>query len=428
MEVYMKNLPIKLKVFLISMYLLTVVSIGVMIKTNTISIYIPRFTDILFFAAFFALAESFVVNFRNIGISASFAIHLASVILFKPFSALLIILIGYLFRVVKLNGKYVHVFNTPIYKTMYNYGVFMLPTLYGGYAYKILGGKFTTVNLWSQIHTIIAFSIVYFFLNTLIMSVLFSIIHQKSVSYFFKGNTKISLLSIAIMAPFGIILAYIFDRYKFAGVISILLPIFLARYTFALYIETKTQYVQTVDTLMRAMEARDKYTEGHSQRVAEISALIAKELKYTDIQIEKLHMASLLHDVGKIGIDDNILNKPGRLTMEEYEIIKSHPEIGYNILKDIKYLEPILHIVRNHHERYDGKGYPDAKTPEELGLDVFIVQLADTIDAMATDRPYRKALTEEEVIDEINKFSGAQFHPKVVQAYLNIVEKQKEAV
>jgi putative nucleotidyltransferase with HDIG domain len=369
-----------------------------------------------------------MVEYRNIAVSASFAIHLATVILFKPFAAILIFILGFSLRVIKVNGKYIHILNTPIYKTLYNYCVFSIPILYGGLTYTILGGTFRTNNLWNELYLIVSFCIVYFVLNTFITSVLFSFISNKNIFYFFASNAKLGLLTSIAIAPLGIILTYVFNKYNFVGVLLIFFPIVLARYTFSLYIQSKTQYVQTVDTLMHAMEARDKYTEGHSQRVAEITAMIAKELKYTDTQIEKLHMASLLHDVGKIGIDDNILNKPGRLTSEEYEIIKSHPEIGYNILKDIKNLEAILFIVRNHHERYDGMGYPDGKTADELSLDVFIVQLADTIDAMATDRPYRKALTDQEVIDEIIKYSGTQFHPKVVQAYLNILEKQKKAV
>jgi hypothetical protein len=117
-------------------------------------------------------------------------------------------------------------------------------------------------------------------------------------------------------------------------------------------------------------------------------------------------------------IDDAILKKPGRLTYEEYEAIKRHPVIGYNILKDVKDLESLLDLVKYHHERYDGKGYPEGKTSEELSIDVFIIQLADSIDAMATDRPYRKALSEEKIISEIINCSGTQFHPKVVEEYL----------
>jgi putative nucleotidyltransferase with HDIG domain len=241
-------------------------------------------------------------------------------------------------------------------------------------------------------------------------------------------NARLGMLSNIVMAPFGVILAYMFKANKYSGVLLFLFPILLARYTFSLYIESKNQYVQTVDTLMRAMEARDKYTEGHSQRVAEIASKIAKQLKYSDIKIERLNIASLLHDVGKIGIDDHILRKPGKLSSDEFEIIKKHPEIGFNILKDIKNLENILPIVRHHHEKYDGSGYPDRKNGEELPIDVFIIQLADSIDAMATDRPYRHALTQEQILSEIKRCSGTQFHPKVVEAYLNVLREEGKAV
>jgi putative nucleotidyltransferase with HDIG domain len=424
----MKNLPNKIKIYLLVLSIFNILSIVFFFKNNVISNYTDNYINILFFVVFLAFTESFVVQYKGIYVSVSFAVHLASVMVFKPIIAIIIIFLGYSLRFIRYNGKYMHILNTPLYKTLYNYNAFIIPTLYASIIFDKLGGTFTPYNIWSQLHLIIAFSIIYFLLNTCLTSILFSMLNNKSIFYFFKANAKLGLLSSIAMVPFGILLTYVFDKFKFGGVILILFPIVLARYTFSLYIQSKTQYIQTVDTLMRAMEARDKYTEGHSQRVAEIATVIAKELKYTDMQIENLHMASLLHDVGKIGIDDNILNKPGRLTQEEYEIIKSHPEIGYNILKDIKNLEPILFIVRNHHERYDGKGYPDGKTPIELGLDVFIVQLADTIDAMATDRPYRKALSHEEVINEVIKYSGTQFHPKVVQTYLNILDKQKKAV
>ena len=238
---------------------------------------------------------------------------------------------------------------------------FTLPIIYGNYFYKLVGGTTYNGKLDDNLLPIIVFGIVFYIINTFIISIVYSIINKKGILYSFLSNFKLVLLNTFAMTPFGIILAYIFNLYSYGGVILVLVPIVLARYTFSLYIQTKSQYVQTVDALMLAMEARDKYTEGHSKRVAEISASIAKELKYSEWKIEQLNMAALLHDVGKIGIDDQILNKPGKLTEEEYNIIKSHPQIGYNILKDIKNLESILPIVHYHHERYDGKGYPDGK-------------------------------------------------------------------
>jgi putative nucleotidyltransferase with HDIG domain len=424
----MKNLPLKLKVFLFSLYTFTLIFILALIYNNIISTSLPELTKLIFFCVLLAISESFIVTYKTMAVSTSFAIQLATFLLFKPFPAMIIIILGFSFRVVKSNDKFISILSTPMYKTVFNYCVLTISMLGASLIYIYLGGTFDANNLWSNLHLIIVFSIIYFTINTFISSFLFSILTNKNVVYHFVNIGKISFLSNIVMIPFGVMVASIFAEYKYSGVMLIIFPIVLVRYTFYLYIESKTQYIQTVDTLMHAMEARDKYTEGHSQRVAEIATLIAKEFKYSDMKIERLHMASLLHDVGKIGIDDKILNKPGNLTQEEYEKIKGHPEIGYNILKDIKNLEDIMPIIRSHHERYDGMGYPDRKQPEELELNIFIVQLADTIDAMTTDRPYRKALTHEEVIAEITKFSGTQFHPKVVQAYLNMLKKQKKAV
>jgi HD superfamily phosphohydrolase YqeK/uncharacterized membrane protein len=424
----MKDLSVKLKLFLISLYLLTVGFILVFSYNTSSSVDNVNFLEIAFFVILLALCESFVVEYKDVAVTSSFAVHLAAVILFKPLAAIIITILGISISVFKANNRYIHIFNTPIYKILYNYCAYTLPILFGSLAYIIIGGTFGAENLGAKIPHIIVFCFVFFILNTLITSMLFSLLHNKSILYFFKANIKLGLLSNVAMAPFGVCLAFIFNNYNYLGVLLVVLPILLARYTFSLYIETKTQYAQTVDSLMRAMEARDKYTEGHSQRVAEISEQIAKELKFSDERIERINMASMLHDVGKIGIDDSILNKPDKLTNEEFNIIKTHPQIGYSILEDIENLKDILPMIRNHHERYDGKGYPDGKKAEELPLDVYVIQLADTIDAMATDRPYRKAQSEEYIISEINKYSGTQFHPKVVEAYLNILRKQGKLV
>jgi putative nucleotidyltransferase with HDIG domain len=424
----MRELPWKFKVFLISLYVFTISSIALILYYRITPIYIPALVDILCFAVLQALTESFMIQYKNLALTTSFVVHLAAFILFKPIGAVIIFIIGFTFAVIKVEGKYVHILNTPLYKTFYNYCVIGISILFSGIVCTVLGGEFVVSNPWTNFHIIIAFAIIYFLINTFITSVLYSILYNQNILYFIKNNTKLGLLSDIAMAPFGVVLAYMYSNFGIGGLLLVLLPIVIARYTISLYVQTKTQYVQMVDTLMRAMEARDKYTEGHSQRVAEIAKSIAEELKYNDSHIERLNIASLLHDVGKIGIDDSILNKPGKLTFEEYETIKSHPEIGYNILKEIKNLEDILPIIRHHHERYDGKGYPEGKKFEELSLDVFVVQLADTIDAMATDRPYRKALSEDKIIDEIVTYSGTQFHPKVVEAYLKIVERQKKAV
>lgn len=425
----MRKLPWKLKLFIISVY--TITFLATCIFTSNDAIYIDlnkEIFNLLFFTTLIALTESNNVIYKGISFSTSFSIHLAVYILYGPLITIILMITGFSCRVLKDKEEYKHILNTPWYKSLFNYCVLSLPVILGNYFYVMLGGEYPISQISNNFFQIMIFCILVFIGNTIIISILTSLLTNKSIVFCLWGNVRLGILNILIMAPFGLIIAVLFMQYSYKGVLLLLFPVLLVRYTFLLYIQAKTQYIQTVDALMRAMEARDKYTEGHSQRVSDLSIRIAKELKYNDWKIEDLKIAALLHDVGKIGIDDSILNKPGRLSDEEYNIIKSHPDLGYNILKEIKNLESIIPIVRNHHERYDGKGYPDGKTGEELGLDVFIVQLADSIDAMATDRPYRKAMEEEKILEEIKKHSGTQFHPKVVEAYLKIFQKEKRVV
>lgn len=354
--------------------------------------------------------------------STTFAITIATYILFGAFETTVVFIIGFLARVLKLeDGSYNHLFNSPLYGTLFNCCILVLPIFVADYFYVFFQGHYGVDNISTNVPQIIIFSFVYFLLNTFIISILMSFHTQKTILYCYFENIKLCGVNYITMIPFGVILVIVFSHYKYIGVALTFFPIVLARYVFSMYINSKTQYIQTVEALMNAIEARDEYTQGHSRRVAEISVEIAKKLKYNQWKLEKLMVAAMLHDVGKIGVSDNILNKPGKLTNEEFDKIKEHPEIGYNILKEVKNLQYVGPVVKHHHERYDGKGYPEGKKEEEIGLDTYIVQLADAVDAMETDRPYRKGLSKEEVISELKNNSGTQFHPEVTEVYLNIL-------
>ncbi len=193
------------------------------------------------------------------------------------------------------------------------------------------------------------------------------------------------------------------------------------------YAELNEAYNSTLEALVTALDARDTETEGHSIRVTEYTMELARLMNITDHEfLDALNKAALLHDIGKIGIPDAILRKPGKLTPEEWEIMKKHPLIGYEIIKKIKFLERSAPIVLHHHERWDGKGYPDGLKGEEIPLGSRIFAVADTIDAMTSDRPYRKALTFEIVSDELKKFKGIQFDPRVVDAFFKKPLKEWE--
>ena len=192
--------------------------------------------------------------------------------------------------------------------------------------------------------------------------------------------------------------------------------------------ELRTAYVQTIGALAEAVDAKDTYTRGHSERVGVYGSKIARELGFPKEFIERVYIAGLLHDVGKIGVRDCVITKPDRLTPEEYDEIKQHPEIGAKILEPVDFLADIAPCVRHHHEWYDGceRGYPARLKGDRIPLPSRIILVADTVEAMTSDRPYRKALTLEAVVGELHKYSGTQFDPTCVEAFLRLLEHEGE--
>jgi putative nucleotidyltransferase with HDIG domain len=181
----------------------------------------------------------------------------------------------------------------------------------------------------------------------------------------------------------------------------------------------------TLYALARTVDAKSSWTAGHSMRVGQIALNVAKVLGSPQEVLDELQQAALLHDIGKIGIPQSIIDKPGKLTDEEYNIIKSHPSIGARILNPIRAYASIIPIVEQHHERYDGKGYPFGKSGEEIHLSARIMALADTFDALVSDRPYRAGLSQEQATRIIREESGRQFDPRIVEAFNQVVSSQK---
>jgi len=177
-------------------------------------------------------------------------------------------------------------------------------------------------------------------------------------------------------------------------------------------------------SLAKAVDFRDRYTQGHSERVAEFSVGIARELGLSDAEVEVVQRAATLHDVGKIGVSDAVLNKPGKLTDEEFASIKAHPANGYEILKNTPTFEVLLPGIRHHHERHDGRGYPDGLEGEHVPLIARIIAAADAYDAMTSHRVYRRALPIVKARDELIKGCGSQFDTKVIRAFLKYLGKR----
>ena len=194
------------------------------------------------------------------------------------------------------------------------------------------------------------------------------------------------------------------------------------------YDKLERAYMESIQTLRYTVEAKDTYTRGHSDRVSEFSVLIGKHLGLPDEDLKVLQIGGLFHDIGKIGVPDSILLKEGKLTDDEYSEIKNHPTIGAHILSNATIFQNIIPIVKHHHEKYDGNGYPAKLKGEDIPYFARIAAIADTFDAMTSKRTYRDALPLETVIAEIERCKGTQFDPKLADVFLDILNNNYDEV
>jgi len=193
-----------------------------------------------------------------------------------------------------------------------------------------------------------------------------------------------------------------------------------------LYKDLKDLSIGVIKSLANAVDARDPYTNGHSLRVAEYSLAMGKKLGLREEQLELLEYMAILHDIGKIGIRDEILNKPSRLNEEEYKIMSSHPHIGAGILGSVSMLQKIIPGVKHHHEKFDGTGYGIGLKGQDIPIEARIIAVADTYDAMTTERPYRKGLEHWVAMDELRKVAGKQLDPQIVTAFIKVMEEKSK--
>ena len=193
-----------------------------------------------------------------------------------------------------------------------------------------------------------------------------------------------------------------------------------------LYDDLEKAYLSTIMALANAVEARDRYTSGHTVRVTYLAELIAKELNWEDDRIFILTMGCSLHDIGKIGVPDSILNKPGKLTDPERQIMQRHPEVGARMIEGIAFLKPCVPFIMSHHEQWNGSGYPHGLKGEDIPIEGRILAVADTFDAIVTDRPYRRGKTIEAAIQELRDYANRQFDPDIVEIFAEAIRKNRE--
>ncbi|WP_407306529.1 HD-GYP domain-containing protein [Desulfosporosinus sp. SB140] len=308
----------------------------------------------------------------------------------------------------------------PFYKRVFNGSQYVLSL---AIAYSVMD-FFKPTSLQFDLKSLLLYLMaasIFMVINITIVSIALGVMFEKSPWAIWVSNIRWSVPNFIALVPLGFLLALIFQNYGPLGLSLLFIPLLVSRHAFQLYVDMRENYLNTVEALVQALEAKDTYTSGHSARVGKLAVIIAEGLEMSEEKIESLKYAAVLHDIGKIGVSETILNKEGKLLDSEWKSIRSHPFMGQTIIKNIKFLFDIGQIVRHHHERYDGKGYPDSISGEKIPLESRIIAVADTYDAITSDRSYRKGKNHEEAINELKRVAGSQLDPELVEVFCKVV-------
>jgi putative nucleotidyltransferase with HDIG domain len=375
-----------------------------------------------------SLFESLPIFYaKDRAVSVSFAVLLASQLSNGVYLTTLIGAFGCALVFIRnADGTYKHLFNIPLYKTLINSTNFTISLFTAGMLYEYLHSYYPLFSYpVMSILLVILYTVTVFLLNSTIMTFYASLMTGNSFLKMWISGTLWAFPNFIAIAPIGFFLHLLYRQPSGSLYILMLLgPLLLARYSFKLYLDSKDQYYMIIKTLSAAIEAKDEYTDGHSRRVEHYAEQIAQKLRFSPSLVEAIKVAALLHDIGKIGIKDSTLNKPGNLTDEEWEKVKQHPSIGMKILEGVSFPKRIKDAILHHHERYDGTGYPNNLKGDQISIDAYILAAADAYDAMTSDRPYRKAIPKKTAIDIIRKARGKQFHPDIADILISILEQE----
>jgi putative nucleotidyltransferase with HDIG domain len=304
----------------------------------------------------------------------------------------------------------------PWYGTLANHAGLVIPATLGGIVMHAAGQPDGTGI--SAFAAAILGALVFFAVNAALTATLVSLRTGQSFRSVLLGDARGFATSLFALAPLGWLMA---QMYLVAWWASLLfaLPLYTTRLAYHNFIEMREMFTQTITALAGAVDKRDPYTSKHSWRVKEIAGDIGRVMRLSEADLEALEWGGLLHDVGKIGVPDNVLLKQERLNREERMSMNAHPVLGAQIIAPVARLSRELPIIRHHHEWYNGSGYPDRLIGDEIPLLARILHVADAYEAMTAQRPYRMTpLTAEQALGELRKFAGIQFDPKVVDAFV----------
>jgi hypothetical protein len=306
----------------------------------------------------------------------------------------------------------------PWYGTLANHAGLVIPAILGGLVSSAVSAGESTPAI-SFLATALG-ATAFFVSNLVIAALLLGLRGRQSVTAVIRGDAPTFAGTFLALVPLAWLMSQVYVLAGVGGwaILLVVLPVYLIRLSLARFVEMRQMFTQTVASLAQAVDARSDWTSGHSQRVQLISVDIGRVMRRSEKELEALEWGGLLHDIGKIGVPDNVLDKPNELTRDERAIMNAHPVIGANIIAPVTKLAPELPIIRHHHEWYNGSGYPDRLMGDEIPVLARILHVADAFEAMTAARPYRMTpLTSAQAMAELRKFAGVQFDPEMVDAF-----------
>jgi putative nucleotidyltransferase with HDIG domain len=411
-------LPLKLKIY-----------IGV-ITASAIALFIylipslPLLSNIwlvlIFFLAISVFAEFVPVDLPMAGsITIGFPIDFVIILVYGPVLAMLITAISAIISEA-LEKK------TSWYKIIFNASQYALSVGVAGLTYQYVGGAVGFQNFFKFALPAALCALTYCLVNSFLVTMVISLSQETRITTVWRVNIQEMIPSYLAEAPMGFLMAIVYVEVGIIGILLFFLPLLLARRSFELYTKMRKVYLDTIRALAAAIDAKDPYTKGHSERVAEMSLTLAQELNLSGREIENIEYTALLHDIGKIGIADVILGKSSSLTNKEFDKIKEHTVMGAKIIEPVDFLKNSYKAIYHHHEKYNGKGYPDGLKTEDIPLSARIIAVADAYDAMGSDRPYRKKFNKDKILKELKDQSGKQFDPEVVKVLFSVLDRERE--
>lgn len=374
--------------------------------------------------AFFALGVLLQLTQHKLAVgsaigSIAFIVYLGSVLVFGP-------ALGAIITAASFGAAWTLEKKPPL-RIAFNVAQHVLSVIAGGTVYTSLGGQVPIESLDGSLGPFVGLVVVFFAVNSTAVSVVVALSEQRRFDEVWLRNTWSWVGYDLVASTLALGIAWLYLTLGIIGMALVVLPILFLRHAYLVNTQLQATNRELLELMVKAIEARDPYTSGHSQRVAKIARLLAQQMGLPLRDIDRIETAALLHDVGKIYEEfAPILRKEGKLTPEERRIMESHPVRSAELVGTISNLRGYVEkCVRHHHENFDGSGYPSGLSGDQIPVGARIILVADTTDAMTTDRPYRKALSYERLVHELDKCSGKQFDPKVVAAFKKSVAIRK---